>query len=114
MNKLTKANKRWLNKNQQKVNLLYDYGLSKDEVKIISRYIGSVSNDNRYVCSKCGDIYSVKVHKIIKMTNKFPECKYDKEIREKVEEVVEDLIITLEIEERCELYKLTGLDFLLE
>lgn len=109
--KLTKANKRWLVKNYQKANLLYNCGLSNDEIGLVSRYIGSISNDNRYICPKCGDIYTVKIHKWIKMTGEKVECKYDKEIRERVEETIEDLIYTVEIEEEYDFEKLRISDF---
>ena len=111
MTKLTKANKRWIDRNYEKVQILFDNGLSKDEVGLISRYIGSISYDNRYYCPKCGDMYSLKLHKYIKRTKQRIECHIDRDIRAEVTWLIDDLVTTLQIEEQYGLNALKINDF---
>ena len=81
--KQTKANIKWMNVNNKKVNILLDNGLNMDEIKVVARYIGSCSHDKKYVCPYCGDIYSLKMNKNISRY----DCDKDPEvIRRKDEE----------------------------
>lgn len=61
--KQTKANKRWMRVNYDKVYILMNNGLNQDVIKIISRYIGSCGRDNRKVCRVCGKVLSIKKSK---------------------------------------------------
>ena len=61
--KFTKSSLRWVKKNNEKVDVLRDYGLDEISIKIIGRFIGSSSHDKKEVCEFCGHIYSKKLSK---------------------------------------------------
>lgn len=66
------SNIRWMERNIEKINILYNQGLSTDEIRVIASYIGSNHNDNREICHYCGIVFSRRKHNIIKKINTNP------------------------------------------
>ena len=104
--KLTKANKKWININKEKIDVLLDNGYNMDTIWIIARYIGSCSHDNKKLCTTCGEIKS-KNKKWLKEEFNSNECltcyKKTLHMEREVKLCVNDLISTLEINELCQI-----------
>ena len=65
MFKTTKANLKWMQVNEQKMEILYQH-LNYDEIRVVAGYIGSCSHDNKAVCETCGSVLSLKYKKLTK------------------------------------------------
>lgn len=94
--KQTKANKKWMEVNKDKVKILENLGLRIDEIKVISRYIGSCGHDKKLHCPTCGEVYSTKQCKMIRQHGsdflKCPEIIYIEQVVECVMETMMDKI----------------------
>lgn len=97
--KLTKSCKRWIDKNPKKIKVLEEEGLTKDEIGIVARFIGSISNDKRGVCDYCGKIYTVKEDKFskrMKLKNGEGYCEERDRDYKEICRTVNDIIICIE------------------
>ena len=70
--KFTKTSLRWFKKNTEKVNVLREKGLDDISIKVIARFIGSSSHDNKETCEFCGHIFSKKKSKQINERGESP------------------------------------------